>query len=420
MKEGVRRINCFHYAWVIAFTGTIVVLLAHGFGRMSYSVILPSMKEGIKLTYTQAGIIGTANFIGYLSLCLFGGFLAVHFSTRKIVFISLMVMGASLFVTGLSGSFTTAFLMRLITGMGNGGAYIPMLALPATWFSQRKRGLATGIITMGTGLGLSLAGIVLPAIIEMSDTDGWRYAWFLLGLIVFIISFACYVLLRDHPREMNTTMYGGEEEVMVKFSNNTNPLKVWKIVVKEREVWKLGIVYFMYGFSYIIYLTFFVAYLTHEIGFMYKKAGEVFAVLGLFSIVSGIVWGWISDIFSRKKGLFFAYLVLALSYLLSILWKSTIGFHISAIIFGITISSIPTIMAATAGDVAGGKFAPAALGFITLFFGFGQCFGPGIAGWIKDMTGTFIWGFALSALVSCLGAACSLFLKGKEGQGRPK
>jgi hypothetical protein len=34
-----------HYAWVIAFTGMLVTILAHGFGRFSYSVILPSMKD---------------------------------------------------------------------------------------------------------------------------------------------------------------------------------------------------------------------------------------------------------------------------------------------------------------------------------------------------------------------------------------
>jgi MFS family permease len=81
-------------------------------------------------------------------------------------------------------------------------------------------------------------------------------------------------------------------------------------------------------------------------------------------------------------------------------------------LFGITLSSVPTIMAAAAGDVAGGKVAPATLGFITLFFGVGQCFGPGIAGWIKDITGTFVWSFLLSAIVSFLGASCSLLLKG--------
>jgi hypothetical protein len=46
--------------WIIAFPGTLVLLLAQGFGRMSYSMILPSMKDGLLLTYTQVGLIGPA------------------------------------------------------------------------------------------------------------------------------------------------------------------------------------------------------------------------------------------------------------------------------------------------------------------------------------------------------------------------
>jgi MFS family permease len=144
---------------------------------------------------------------------------------------------------------------------------------------------------------------------------------------------------------------------------------------------------------------------------MYKEAGQVFAVLGVLSIVSGMIWGGISDIFGRKKGLVFAFSILALSYLCFASWKDVIGFYVSAIIFGISISSVPTIMAATAGDVVGGRFAPATLGFITIFFGIGQSIGPGVAGWLKDVTGTFAWGFMLSALVSFVGALCSFALR---------
>ena len=66
-----------HYAWVITFMGVLVFFLfAHGFGRMSYSVILPFMKDHLSLTYTQAGLIATGNFIGYLLFTTFGAFLS--------------------------------------------------------------------------------------------------------------------------------------------------------------------------------------------------------------------------------------------------------------------------------------------------------------------------------------------------------
>ena len=398
-----------HYAWVIAFTGTLVTILAHGFGRMSYSVILPSMKNGLALSYTQLGSIATGNFIGYLFLAIVGGFLAARFGIRRVVFISLLVIGVSLFLTGFSDSFIFAFFMRLIAGAGNGGSYVPIMAMPAAWFVMKKRGLATGIVSGGIGTGLFFSGIVLPPVITAFGKEGWRYAWFLLGIAVFILAFVCYAFLRNNPKEKGLSMYGGEEEQ--KGWPKVTLFSAFKDVVVEPEIWKLGFVYFMYGFSYIIYLTFFVAYLTKEMGVPSVSAGRIFAVLGVFSIFCGVIYGWISDVLGRRYGSMIAYLTLALSYVIFAFWKDTTGFYLSAVVFGIAAFSIPTIMAAASGDAVGGRLAPAGLGFITLFFGIGQALGPAIGGYIKDATGTFTNAFLLSAIVSFAGALGSLILK---------
>ncbi|HEY3275337.1 MAG TPA: MFS transporter [Syntrophorhabdaceae bacterium] len=400
-----------HYAWVVAFTGTLVVILSHGFGRMSYSVILPSMKEGLALDYTQIGFIAMGNFIGYLCLAVIGGFLAARFGVRKVAFASLLVMGISLFLTGFAESFGSAFFLRLITGMGNGASYVPLMALPAAWFVMRKRGFATGIVAAGIGIGLTISGLILPYFISSHGRDGWRYAWHLLGGIVFLLSFVCYAFLRDSPADKGVSIYGGGDEP--KSGPRVTLFSAWKDVVGQKEIWKLGSVYFMYGFSYIIYLTFFVAYLTKEMGLTTARAGALFALLGIFSIFCGIVWGSISDVVGRRYGSMLAYLTLAISYMIFTFWKGPGGFYVSAIVFGITAFSIPAIMAAAAGDAVGGRLAPAALGFITLFFGIGQAFGPPVAGWIKDATGSFAHAFLLSALVSLVGAAGSLVLKRK-------
>ncbi len=405
-----------HYAWIIAATGTLVVLLAHGFGRMSYSVLLPAMRDGLHFSYTQLGLIGTGNFIGYLSLSILGGFLAARFGVRRVVFGSLIVLGVSIFLTGFTNSFVYAFLTRLITGLGNGGAFVPIMALPAAWFAAKKRGLATGIVTMGVGIGLSLSGIILPFFLGKYGIEGWRYAWFLMGGIASVLSVLCFLLLRDHPRDKGLAMYGapfmdgGEEP---KKEAQPNMFSAFKDVIKNSELWKLGSVYMMYGFSYIIYLTFIVAYLNKEVGIGPARAGQIFAFLGFVSIFCGVVWGWVSDQLGRRYGSFLAYATLTIAYTILVFSKSSVGFYVSASLFGITAFAVPVIMAAAAGDAVGGKLAPAALGFITLFFGIGQAFGPAVGGWIKDLTGSFTNAFVLCAIVSVIGTFSSLMLRKK-------
>jgi MFS family permease len=397
-----------HYAWIIACTGTLVLMLTTGFGKLSYSLILPSMKSGLALTYTQAGLIGTANMVGYLPLALIGGFVAVRFGSRRTVFISLMVMGISLFLTGMSHSFAFALLMRFITGMGNGAAVVPMLSLTAPWFSARKRGLAAGIITAGVGIGLSLGGLFIPFLVTKFGPDGWRYAWFVLGGIVFAFSFVCYAFLRDSPAEKGTSMYGGVEER--RDQGAISIFSAWKEVTKRKEVWNLGVLYFIFGFSYIIYMTFIVAYLAGEGGLSPQAAGKIFAALGLASIVSGMLWGWISDSIGRRYGLALAYATLALACLICVFWRSSAGFYLSAGLFGFTLACGPSIMTATIGDLMEERLVPAALGVIAIVFGIGQALGPFVGGWMKDSTGTFAGVFMFSAVALLIGAGGALML----------
>jgi MFS family permease len=167
----------------------------------------------------------------------------------------------------------------------------------------------------------------------------------------------------------------------------------------------------MYGFSYIIYMTFFAAYLCKEMGLSSGEAGGLWALVGGLSIFCGVIWGGLSDKLGRAWGAALAYLVLGASYAILALLQVKQGFYLSAVLFGITAWSIPTIMAATAGDYVGPRLAPAGLGFITLFFGIGQALGPWVGGRIADITHSFQGPFLVAFGVSLLGTILSLGLR---------
>jgi len=60
----------------------------------------------------------------------------------------------------------------------------------------------------------------------------------------------------------------------------------------------------------------------------------------------------------------------------------------------LTAWGVPAIIAAAAGDYVGPRLAPAALPIIpAFFFGTGQVSDPYIAGYIKDMSGSFTVAF---------------------------
>jgi len=368
-----------HYGWIVIFMGLLTTIAAHGFGRMAYTIILPAMKDGLKFDYTQLGLLGTGNFIGYLTMAIVGGFLAARFGTRIVITFALILMGITMMLTGLAQSFGFAFAMRLLTGLGNGAAYVPAMALGSAWFAMERRGFATGIVSAGIGAGTLISGLVVPPILGAFGSNGWRASWYILGGAVLLISGIVFLFIRSRPEEKGLAPVGVHQEGN---GRTASPSKgkasslEWAKIYKLPSVWYLGVVYFFYGLSYIIYMVFFAAYLVKEMGLSQAWAGALWATVGGLSIFCGVIWGGISDRLGRSKGAALAYLVLAASYIIYALVKVHFGFYLSAFLFGLTAWSIPTIMAAAAGDFVGPRLAPAGLGFITLFFGIGQALGP--------------------------------------------
>ena len=399
----------FHYGWVVIFTGLLVTIGAHGFGRMSYTLILPAMKDGLRFTYTELGFLEMGNFVGYLFMALTGGLLAARFGPRRIIALALVLMSLTLAGMGIARSFGFALAMRTLTGIGNGAAYVPAMALGAAWFSARLRGLATGIVTAGIGAGTMIAGIAVPPLIGAFGDQGWRYAWYVLGAAVLVIAAAAALFLRSRPAEMGLAPIGAENsESPVSAPKGAKPsLLQWGTVYRQGRVWYLGFVYFMYGFSYIIYVTFFVAYLVKEKGITAGEAGGLWALAGGRSTFCGLIWGGISDRIGRPKATALAYSVLAFVYALYALTPVKAGLYLSAVVFGLSAWSVPTITAAAAGDYVGARLAPACLGFITLFFGIGQALGPAVAGYLADCTQSFTVPLLLACGVSLFGAVLS-------------
>ena len=407
-----------HYGWVVILTGLLVTIGAHGFGRMAYTIILPAMKDGLHFNYTELGLLGTGNFVGYLLMAIVGGFLAARIGTRIVIALALALMGTTLVLTGLAETFSFAFSMRLLTGLGNGAAYVPAMALGSAWYAVGRRGFATGIISAGIGGGTMISGLIVPVILKAYGAEGWRFAWYYLGGAVLIIAGIAAMLIRSRPEEMGLQQIGAApSSVPAPPSGGSVGALEWGKVYTMGRVWYLGIVYFMYGLSYIMYMTFFAAYLVKEAGLPQAEVGRMWAMVGGLSIFCGVIWGGLSDKLGRSKGASLAYLVLGISYAILALGHARAAYYVSCVVFGITAWSIPVIMAVAAGDYVGPRLAPAGLGFITLFFGIGQALGPGLAGYLADFTHSFTGPLLLACGVSFAGAALSLGLKRVTPEG---
>jgi MFS family permease len=399
-----------HYAWTVLAVGTIIVFGALGLARFGFSLLLPSMQQDLGLDNRGAGSLATGNLVGYLSLSLIGGALASRYGPRRVSVLGMVVVGTGMLLTGTARSLWSGILWRTVTGLGSGASNVPIMALMSAWFSPSLRGLAAGIAVAGSSLALILTGPLVPRMLSMFPEGGWRIVWYIFGAISLIIACTAGIFLRNRPHEIGLQPLGNNDGKVNRGENELLKLR-WGLVYKSPAVWHLGGVYAAFGFSYIIYITFYIRYLVGEILLQRTAAGNLFMLMGWCSVGCGLIWGTLSDRIGRKKALMWVFGLQLLSFIMFALWPKIPGLILSSVLFGVTAWSIPAIMAAVCGDVVGSRLAPAALGFVTLFFGIGQAFGPVVAGFIADRTGSFSGAFLVAGAVAFVGGFASAFLK---------
>jgi MFS family permease len=380
------------YAWVIVGLGVLILFGAQGIARFGYTVLLPGMQKSLHMNNTMAGMLATANLVGYLALSVIGGALAAKFGARRVIAAGVAVAGIGMLCTGTAGSFAEAALWRGVTGLGSGATIVSAMAVTAAWFPPQRRGFAAGLVVGGSSIGMIVIGPVTPLLMKVYGDGGWRFCWYIFGAVTLGIALCAATFLRNSPASQGPASAGKGGGVQ------------WGKVYRSASVWHLGLVYVAYGFSYIIYMTFFVKRLMADGGYTKEAAGQLFMTMGWCSIFCGMLWGAVSDRIGRRYALILVYLAHTAAFAMFAVWPTPLGFTLSAVIFGFSAWSIPAIMAAACGDVLGPRLAPAAFGFITLFFGVGQALGPSVAGAMADASGSFVSPLLLASGIALLGA----------------
>jgi MFS family permease len=396
-----------HYGLVIAFTGTAVLFSCLGLGRFSLGMLLPSMGISLDLSYAQMGLIGTANFIGYMISVVLAGMIARAIGARWTISIGLVLVGGSMVLISQAMGFLAVMALYVATGIGSGLANVPMMGLVSHWFSKSTRGRAAGIMLSGNGIAIVFTGLLIPWINTTLGAEGWRTGWLTIGVISLCVAAVAAFFLRNDPQEKNRMPLGATDTLPTSNGSETDRGEKRN----KGTMVHLGCVYALFGATYVVYATFIVTVMVNERGFGEHTAGTFWAIVGGLSIFSGPLFGALSDRLGRKVGLMGVYSLFTISYTLVAANLSNPLLYASIGIFGLAVWSIPTIMSAAVGDYMGPARAVKAFGFITLFFGAGQITGPALAGYLADMTGTFSMVFWLCAFLTASAVVLTSFLR---------
>ena len=395
-----------HYAWIIVFSGMLTLFCCMGLGRFALGMLLPSMGATLQLSYSEMGFISTGNFIGYLLSVFLCGKMITRLGERKTIVTGLALITVSMLIVSQSNVLWLIVLMYFITGIGSGAANITAMTLVAHWFSKKYRGRAAGYMIVGNGLGIMASGLLIPWLNSHWSESGWRIGWASFAVVIALLTLIIAALIRNNPKLLSIRPYGDSD------SGTTPKAETDEVRGKGLNlIAHIGAIYFVFGFTHVIYATFIVTTLVEEYRFSEAKAGLLWMSIGILSVFSGALFGWLSDHFGRKTGLITVYSIQTVSYLLVALQLGGYSLYLSMILFGLTAFSIPAIVAAMVSDMLPPSQAGKVFGYVTFFFGVGQIGGPTLAGYLAEASGSFTSGYLLAALLTGLGIILTAALK---------
>lgn len=389
LAEYVRK----HYAWVIVAIGFFVMLTTMGFGRYAYPLILPSMKDGLSLTYTHMGFLGTASLLGYLTFAIPVGMLATRYGARLVITLAALLVGLAMAIIGLTSYYPLALFLMYLGGIGIVGSIVPLAGIVAAWFPPGQRGFFMAVATGGASFGILITSYLIPAIIASHGDPGWRWAWAYIGIATLVSALPTYIALRDRPGN------GKDSTTSAQAINPTNKeSSSWRAVFRNRTILGLSWAYFLHGF-YLLYVTFYVSFLTRKLLLPTGLASNIWFWAGLMNTFSVALWASVSDRIGRKATMIPCLFLLVLAILWPVFFQDVFSLYLSAMLFGLTFGAPMIIILTAATDNAGPGMASVAAGLVTTAFGTGQVIAPAIGGFLIDLTGSFSPGFALTAAI---------------------
>jgi len=390
MSAGRRRVAPMVLVLAVVMAATCV---AQAFGRFTYGIVLPAVRDDLLGSNRTAGLVGTLNVGAYLA-----GTLAVAAISTRLRPVALVRLGLCLSTSGLllasQAERAPALAAGLVvTGLGGAAIWIPSPRLAAAVLPPHRRGFAAGLVGTGMGAGLVLAGWLADVLRTDAGGVAWRDVYRVEGAVGVVVLVATLLVLRDEERVAPVPGPGAG------FGGFA--------ALRRIDGWlALALAYASFGFMYLLVFAFLVARLEDDAGFSPAEASALFSAVGVAAACGGLLLGPLSDRVGRPKVLVASFCAFGLSTL-AFLTGDQPWVALAAVGAGISFSGVPTVIAAYVVDATDASTYGPVFSGATLAFGVAQMAAPQVGGLLADWRGSFTSVFLLSAAVAAVGAVLS-------------
>jgi predicted MFS family arabinose efflux permease len=350
-----------------AIGGLLAIAAAIGIGRFVYTPILPPMIEALGLNKAQAGLVASANFLGYLIGALLAAMPTLPGSRRLWLLCALTVSSLTTAAMGLSGTIPAFLVLRFVGGAASAFVLIIASTVVLERLASVGRSGLSALHFAGVGSGIAVSAALVAAMLLLGLD--WRSLWLASGAMSLGALLAVAILLPNSAATTDALLARGGD------------------VVPDAGLHRLICAYGLFGFGYIITATFLVT-IVRVTPVIRALEPVIWVVFGLAAAPSVALWAWIARSLNISRAFALACVIEATGVMASVAWQTASGIFVAAILVGGTFMGITAL-----GLIRARALATAdprrALALMTGAFGLGQIVGPAFAGIVSDRLGSF-------------------------------
>lgn len=406
------------YGWIVTACAFCVLFLTYGV-QYSFGVFLPAMLD--ELGWQRASIAGAFSLYSmmYSGCSLISGRLTDSRGPQFVIALGGILLGLGIIATSrMSATWHMYVFYGLIASLGMSTAYIPCNTTVVKWF-QRKRGLALGLASSGSSCGILTCP---PLASHLIAQWGWRPVYCAFGITILLLLNVVARFMVRSPELLGLAPDGDPPAPTTRTSaspatHTGDPTQHVNVVVSIgwtlQQAWRLPSFWLLFVVFIIMLLTVpvpfvhIVAY-ARDLGFSPTQGALAVSVMGFCAFAGSLSLGPLSDRIGRKQGLVISLILQVVAFLLFFSAQSLGQVYSGAAAFGFFYGSMATLFPALIGDYFGRLHAGAIAGFLFAGAGILGAWGPMIAGYLRDTSGSYHVAFASGIATSVV--ALGLFI----------
>ena len=346
------------------------------------------------------------------------GLLVDRLGSRWMALIGMSIVGFGFLIFSQIHELWHLYLAYLVMTLGASmGGWLPMMTMLNSWFIRRRsRAMAAAME------GYLLGGVMLvPALAWAIDPDAERFGWRAtaagIGVVSLLLAFPVSRLVRNRPEEYGyypdgdipMTQPAAADQVVRADRPTVETGFTWQEAVRTRVFWLISIGHAATSMV-IVTLMVHLGLMLEDRGFSLQTIGLVVATYAGVGAIFTLVGGYVGDRLPIHVATFFFSAIQSLAVFILLQAHAAPVVFLFAVLFGMGFGGRNPLTTAIRGVYFGRKAFATITGISMAPMNVFNLAGPLFAGYMADVTGSYVMPVAVVAVVGLVGSFLFLFL----------